>query len=72
MRVRVGSKYRYERAGYDLFDSKAAEIAPGSVVKVINLPGAPPANTMGHCYVADPVTGDFLGMVDTLSLTPLR
>jgi hypothetical protein len=27
---------------------------------------------MGHCYVADPKTGKFIGMVCTNSLTPYR
>lgn len=70
MRVRVGSKYRFVRAGWDIFDGKFA-LDNGTVVKVINLPGAPPANTMGHAYIADPVSGEFIGMVSTASLVPV-
>jgi hypothetical protein len=70
MRVRVGSKYRFHRAGWDLFDGKFP-LDDGAIVKVVNLPGAPPANTMGHAYIVS-ATGDFLGLVSTNSLTPLH
>lgn len=71
MRVRVGSKYKFVRASWDLFDGKFP-LEDGTVVKVINLHGAPPANTMGHCYIADPATGEFIGMVSTNSLVPVK
>ena len=70
MRVRVGSKYRFHRAGWDIFDGKFP-LDNGTIVKVINLHGAPKANTMGHCYIADPETGEFIGMVSTNSLVPV-
>ena len=38
------------------------------IVRVVNLPMAPKANTMGMCYVADQNTGEFIGMVMTASL----
>jgi hypothetical protein len=63
-RVRVNAKYIY----YPTLIDHAVKIAPGTLVKVINLPGAPKANTMGHCYVADADTGEFLAMVCTNSL----
>jgi hypothetical protein len=71
VRVRVGSRYRFERAGWDLFDGRF-ELANGTVVKVINLPGAPPANAMGHCYIGDKDSGEFIGMVSTNSLVPVK
>lgn len=71
MRVRVGSEYRYHAEGFDRFDPKCV-IEPGAVVRVINLYGAPKANTMGQCYVADAQSGEFIGMVSTASLTPAR
>jgi len=71
MRVRVGSKYRFFRNGWDRFDGRFP-LDDGSIVKVINLHGAPPANTMGHCYIADPVSGEFIGMVSTASLVPVN
>lgn len=73
MKVRVNSLYTYDANGYDLCHAiKGESVANGSVVRVINLPGAPPANTMRMCYIANPTTGQFLRMVDTSSLTPYK
>jgi hypothetical protein len=71
MRVKVGALYTFNA---NLFDAavRPTGIPKGTVVKVINLPGAPKANTMGMCYTADPKTGKFLAMVCTASLTPVR
>lgn len=69
MKVRVGSKYVYNPAGFDIFDPKC-HIEPGTIVKVGNLHGCPKANTMGQCYVFDVATDKFIGMVSTASLTP--
>jgi hypothetical protein len=41
----------------------------GQRVRVVQLPGAPKPNTMGHCHIADAASGDFLGMVSVWSLT---
>lgn len=72
-RVRIGKIYRYEPSWWDLyFPSLGNTLRVGQVVKVINLPGAPPANTTGQCYVADPETGKFLCMVSVASLTPVK
>ena len=67
MKVRVGSKYVFNRAGWDIADPKV-KIENGTVVKVGNMRGCPPANTMGHCYVFT-LSGEFLGMVSTASLS---
>lgn len=69
MKVRVGSRYVYNPVGFDVIDPKC-RIAPGTVVKVGNLRGAPKANTMGQCYVFDITTDKFIGMVSTNSLSP--
>jgi hypothetical protein len=68
-RVRAGSVYVFRPCALD------AHIMPqhhtcqdGQRVRVINLPGAPQANTMGHCHVEDATSGDFLGMVAVASL----
>lgn len=67
MRVRVGSRYKFEPVLFDVLNPPfAAE--PGDIVTVINLPGCPKANTMGMCHVAD-LAGNFAGMVCTNSLT---
>ena len=69
MRVQVGSLYEYEPCGWDQFSAcHGNNLVKNQVVRVINLAGAPPANTMGQCYVADPKTGKFICMVSTSSL----
>lgn len=73
MKVRVGSRYVYNPSLWDSFrPCKGNTLKPGQIVKVINLPSAPPANTMGQCYVADPATGRFICMVSTSSLSPVK
>lgn len=71
MRVRVGFRYIYDPVLIDIVDGRT-NLQTGDVVRVINLPGCPKANTMGHCYVGDVETGQFIGMVCTNSLTPLK
>lgn len=73
MRVRVNSHYRYNPCLLDQLCGTAGNtLKGGEVVRVINLPSAPPANTMGQCYVANPATGEFIAMVSTSSLEPLK
>ena len=71
MRVRVNSTYIYHANLLDRIDGRInpSQLQDGDEVKVINLHGAPRANTMGHCYIAkvkDPTV--FLGLVSTNSL----
>jgi len=71
MFVRVGGLYQYDPNAWDkLRPCQGNQLQPGDIVKVINLPGAPKANTMGQCYVANPETGKFICMVSTGSLVP--
>lgn len=65
-KVRVGKIYEYSKSGFDWLDSKTPVIVKGTKIKVVNLPGCPPANTMGQCYVQD-LSGNFIGMIDTSS-----
>ncbi|MGB6679129.1 MAG: hypothetical protein WBE44_20710 [Terriglobales bacterium] len=67
MRVRVNSIYIFHANLLDIVDGRT-NLQSGDVVRVVNLPSAPPANTMGQCYVADIKTGAFIGMVSTNSL----
>jgi len=70
MKVKVGATYVYEPNGWDtVMPVSNNNLKSGQVVRVINLPGAPKANTMGQCYVADVLTGQFLCMVSTVSLS---
>jgi hypothetical protein len=73
MRVRVNNLYRYNPCLLDRLCGRAGNtLTGGEIVRVIDLPGAPKANTMGHCYIADPKTGKFICMVSTSSLEPVR
>lgn len=65
-RVRAGATYRYDPVGVDLWDPKSSA-TPGQEVRVVNLYGAPPANTMGHAHI-ESLSGKFLGLVLTNSL----
>jgi hypothetical protein len=69
MKVRAGSQYVYNPVMMDLIDPKAPSLKKGDTCRVINLPGAPKANTMGQCHV-ETLDGTFLGMVCCNSLTP--
>lgn len=65
-RVTVGRTYQFSREGFDCLWSHC-DAQEGQVVRVVNLPGAPRANTMGHCHI-ETVRGEFLGMCDVRSL----
>jgi hypothetical protein len=65
-RVRVKSVYTFQPVGIDKFDPRS-DAKPGDQVRVINLRGAPKANTMGHCHI-ESLDGEFLGMVHVNSL----
>ena len=67
MKVRAGSTYIYHPTLLDLIDGRTG-LKSGEQVTVVKLPGCPKANTMGHCHVADPTTGKFIGLVCCNSL----
>jgi hypothetical protein len=60
-KVKVGSWYIFKPVGMDIWDP-LTNVKAGDKVRVINLHGCPPANTMSHCYIADE-KGKFIGMV---------
>lgn len=68
-RVRVGQLYCYTPVMFDQLHAPM-KARKGDIVRVINLHGCPPANTLGMCYVAD-LGGEFAGMVCTNSLHPV-
>jgi hypothetical protein len=68
MRVRTNSTYTFRANGLDRLLTQHHDARDEQRVRVIQLPGAPRANTMGHCHIADASTGAFLGMVSTGSL----
>jgi len=65
MKVRVNTEYIYHANFLDRVEGRT-DLKDGEVVRVINLPGCPKANTMGHCHVAR--NGQFVGLVHTNSL----
>jgi hypothetical protein len=65
-RVRVGSLYRFHPV---LIDSRIG-LDAGTIVRVINLYGCPPANMMGQCYI-EHLGGEFIQMVCVNSLQKL-
>ena len=70
MKVRANAVYRYNPVPLDQIDGRTS-LNTGDLVQVVNLPGCPRANTMGHCHVADPNTGNFIGLVCANSLEPV-
>ena len=71
MKVRANSLYVYRPVALDDLDPHATAVA-GETVRVINLPGAPKANTMGQCHIERASNGEFLGMVCCNSLVPAK
>jgi hypothetical protein len=69
-RVRANCRYVYDPALLDRFDARTT-LKKGDVVPVVNLPGCPKANALGHCHVAD-LNGKFIGLVCCGSLVPVR
>jgi hypothetical protein len=70
-RVRAGAKYRFNPVPWDRLDPpygvNNGTLATGDSVRVVNLPGCPKANVMGHCHI-ETVAGEFAGLVCTNSL----
>lgn len=71
MRVRARSFYIYRPVMLDVlhppYGVQIGILAPGDTVRVVNLHGCPPANTMHHCHIQTE-SGEFAGMVCTNSL----
>lgn len=69
MKVRANSLYHFKASTLDTL-YPVSEVDNGDIVRVVNVPGCPAANTMGNCHIANPITGKLLGLVSTASLTP--
>jgi hypothetical protein len=65
-RVHPGRLYRYNPVAIDRLNPPY-DINDGDIVRVINLPGCPKANAMGHPHV-EHLDGAFGGLVCTNSL----
>ena len=69
-KVRANAVYIYNPAGADLWDART-DLKEGDHVRVVNLPGCPRANTMGHAHVQR-LDGSFAGLVLTSSLDSVQ
>ena len=67
MKVRAGQVLFYVPCLLDISDGRTG-VEVGERVKVITPHGCPPPNSMKHCFVGDPETGNFIGLVCTSSL----
>lgn len=65
MKVRANQHYIYFPNILDRLDPQT-KLRPGDLVRVMNIPGLPEANTMDHAHVT--VKGQLVGMVHTSSL----
>jgi hypothetical protein len=63
--------YSYKPTGFDIWDPKT-DLEEGDLVVKIQPRGCPPNGTMGHCFVGDPETEEFIGLVKESSLEVLR
>lgn len=70
-KVRANTVYRFIPNTLDRLMPEHYSATSGQLVRVINLPGAPKANTMGQAHIEDASTREFLGMVSVHSLQPL-
>jgi hypothetical protein len=68
MKVRANTEYIYYPNVLDKIDGRTT-LLPGDIVKVVNLPGCPKANTMQHAHVT--LNGQFAGLVHCNSLHKL-
>jgi hypothetical protein len=70
-RVRPGSRYKYVPVLWDVADPPygvtRGHLNTGDIVRVKNLHGCPPANTMGMCHI-ETLAGEFAGLVFCNSL----
>ena len=67
MKVRANAVYVFRPCVLDVIDGRTQTTA-GMRVRVKNLRGCPPCNTMGHAHVVHPETGALIGLVCTASL----
>jgi len=69
MKRRTQTVYRFDAVGFDRFDPSPLCPPDGTLVVKVQPFGTPRNGTMGHCFIADAETGEFLGLVLLNSLT---
>lgn len=70
--ARKPTVYRFEAVGLDAFAPHRGTPKEGTLVVKTSPRGCPPNGTMGHCFVADAATGEFLGLVLVNSLVRVK
>ena len=60
--------FTFEATGWDKFDRRENTPADGTRVVLTSVFGAPKNGTMGHVFVADAASGQFIGLVSKASL----
>jgi hypothetical protein len=71
-KAKYSRKYRFEPNLFDRLNPPAGrEIQPGDIVVKIQPYGCPKNGTMGQCFIGDPVTGEFIGLVCLNSLVKI-
>lgn len=54
--MRKPATYTFKPVGFDIFDRRANQPAPGTIVRKVQPHGCPRNGTMAHCYV-EPADG---------------
>jgi hypothetical protein len=71
-KAKRAKRYRYDPVLFDTLNPPAGrQIEPGTVVVKITMHGAPRNGTNRMCYIGDPETGEFIGLVMEASLKPI-
>jgi hypothetical protein len=69
---RAATVYTFQPVGVDIWDRRANQPEPGQLVVKTQPYGCPRNGTMGHCFVADAASGEFLGLVLINSLQRVK
>jgi hypothetical protein len=71
-RVRAGALYTFQPVPLDqwmpLYGVLKGMLEPGCIVRAVYPPGCPPTHTIGHAYIEDPESRNYLGLVHCNSL----
>lgn len=68
IKAKRATKYLYEPVGMDIFKPCQHSLKKGDIVVKVQPSQTPRNGTMGQCYVGDPISGEFRGMVSMASL----
>ncbi len=71
VRAQRAPKFTFMAQGYDRFDRRQHTPQDGTIVVKTQPYGCPRNGTAKHCFIADAVTGQFIGLVYEGSLKRL-